>query len=218
MEDSHITMQEIYSEIYRGCSIQLVTDEDPPNPREFSDLGTMVCSHRYYTLGDEQAENVDVERLTEGAIVIPVYMYDHSGITISTNRFSCPWDSGQVGVIFCKLETAIKAFNLPAGSTWQSVCSDQQGEVSDLSTAARQAMESEVEQYNDYLNNNVVGYITRSLGENGDEQIESVWGFYPDHRVAVRHQWDYAINQAQESINEWLIDQREIKTDLCMNI
>lgn len=37
---------------------------------------------------------------------LPVYLYDHSGITISTSSFSCPWDSGQVGIIFATKKKA----------------------------------------------------------------------------------------------------------------
>jgi len=44
----------------------------------------------------------------ENAVILPVYMYDHSGITINTDGFSCPWDSGQVGVIFCTRERFLK--------------------------------------------------------------------------------------------------------------
>jgi hypothetical protein len=33
----------------------------------------------------------------KGTIIKGLFLYDHSGITISTGRFSCPWDSGQVG-------------------------------------------------------------------------------------------------------------------------
>lgn len=33
-------------------------------------------------------------------ISLPVYAYIHGGITISTGGFSCPWDSGQVGIIY----------------------------------------------------------------------------------------------------------------------
>jgi len=29
-----------------------------------------------------------------------LYLYDHSGITISTSPFDCNWDSGQIGFIF----------------------------------------------------------------------------------------------------------------------
>jgi hypothetical protein len=34
------------------------------------------------------------------AIVLPLYLYDHSGITISTKPFPCRWDSGMVGLAY----------------------------------------------------------------------------------------------------------------------
>lgn len=33
-------------------------------------------------------------------VILPLYLYDHSGLTISTTPFSCQWDSGQVGFIY----------------------------------------------------------------------------------------------------------------------
>lgn len=33
--------------------------------------------------------------------ILPLYLYDHSGTIMNTTGFSCPWDSGQVGWIFC---------------------------------------------------------------------------------------------------------------------
>ncbi len=33
-------------------------------------------------------------------VILPLYLYDHSGITMNTTGFSCPWDSGQVGWVF----------------------------------------------------------------------------------------------------------------------
>ena len=32
----------------------------------------------------------------DGMVILPLYLYDHSGITMNTCGFSCPWDSGQV--------------------------------------------------------------------------------------------------------------------------
>ena len=32
----------------------------------------------------------------EGMVILPLYLYDHSGITMNTTGFSCPWDSGKV--------------------------------------------------------------------------------------------------------------------------
>ncbi len=33
--------------------IEILNDEDPENPREWDNLGTMVCFHRHYNLGDK---------------------------------------------------------------------------------------------------------------------------------------------------------------------
>ena len=44
-------------------------------------------------------------RATDQYVILPLYLYDHSGITISTRPFSCPWDSGQVGWIYASKDT-----------------------------------------------------------------------------------------------------------------
>jgi hypothetical protein len=36
--------------------------------------------------------------------ILPVYLYDHSGLTINTTGFTCPWDSGQIGWIYASHE------------------------------------------------------------------------------------------------------------------
>lgn len=38
-------------------------------------------------------------------VLLPLYLYDHSGITMKTSGFSCPWDSGQVGFIYASKDT-----------------------------------------------------------------------------------------------------------------
>jgi len=87
-------------------------DDDPMNPRrEWDNLGTMVCFHKRYDLGDKtdyRSQDFDSwEELEEGilenegeVVMLPLYLYDHSGITISTKPFGCNWDSGKFGVIF----------------------------------------------------------------------------------------------------------------------
>ena len=44
----------IHSEERHGCTITIMPDADPPNPRDDDNLGTMVCWHRCYRLGDKQ--------------------------------------------------------------------------------------------------------------------------------------------------------------------
>jgi hypothetical protein len=90
--------------------LEIVQDTDPESPRTWDNLGTMVCFHKRYELGDKtdyRTEDYDSwEELKEGIIknegevvILPLYLYDHSGITISTSSFDCRWDSGCVGFI-----------------------------------------------------------------------------------------------------------------------
>jgi len=64
-----------------------------------NEFGHFCAWHRNYELGrlngDEAREFI--EFAPEGSIRIPIYIYQHSGVVLSTTPFSCPWDSGQVG-------------------------------------------------------------------------------------------------------------------------
>lgn len=95
--------------------LSIYFDSCPTNPREWDNLGTMVCGHRRYDLGDEQAQNIGLYNSwdewleneiikpnggEENVVYLPLYLYDHGGITMNTTGFSCPWDSGQVGWIY----------------------------------------------------------------------------------------------------------------------
>lgn len=99
--------------------LEVFADDGGFNPREDDNLSTIVCAHGRYSLGDEQAENIElyeswdewleneVLKPNGGAdevVFLPVYMYDHSGITINTVGFTCRWDSGQLGYIYCTKE------------------------------------------------------------------------------------------------------------------
>ena len=106
-----------------GHTVNIFPDEDPPNPRkEFDHLGTMVCFHRRYNLGDRH-EFRDPDEFTdflknEKPICLPLYLYDHSGITISTRneRFrACDpqgWDWGMLGYIYVTKEDVRKEYNV----------------------------------------------------------------------------------------------------------
>src|SRR4030042_1625044 len=105
---------------HNGFIIKIITDNDAADPRtEYDNLGTMVCWHKKYKLGDKHNYQNSDEFLTDNlavntagnlqsikdtAIILPLFLYDHSGITMSTKPFSCPWDSGQVGYIYVTRE------------------------------------------------------------------------------------------------------------------
>ena len=91
--------------------IEVILDEDPRSPREDDNLGTMVCFHGRRNLGDKHDYNHhnydgwdDMEKNiikdNNVGVILPLYLYDHSGITMNTTGFSCGWDSGRVGFIF----------------------------------------------------------------------------------------------------------------------
>lgn len=96
-------------------------DKDSPvDPRaDFENLGEIVSWHKRYSLGDINLNMYDYSSLqdcisknsSKNDIIIPLYIYDHSGITISIKPFSCPWDSGQFGFIKVSKDKIRKEFN-----------------------------------------------------------------------------------------------------------
>jgi len=65
--------------------------------------------------------------MEENLCILPLYLYDHSGITMSTSRFGCPWDSGQVGYIYLTREKYEK--ELAREFTVKAACEILTGEV-----------------------------------------------------------------------------------------
>jgi hypothetical protein len=164
-----------HEETYKGCKIELVYDDSPESPREWDNVGTMVCWHRRYNL------------------VLPLYLYDHSGISISTGKFSCPWDSGRVGFIYCSKERARQEW----GEKYSPGITDDA-----IFAKALACLESEVSAYDSYLQGDVVGYVA---SDPDGEELGSCWGFYPDADYAT--QWDYAIGEARAYIDRWAEEQ-----------
>lgn len=167
-------MSTIYKEIEGEEGVmKIFFDESPESPREWDNLGKMVCFHRRYSLGDAhhyRSSNYNGwEELAQAimrdyniAIMLPMYMYDHSGITISTTPFSCPWDSGQIGWIFATKEDVRKEFGVKRISK-------------KMIERVEKILLAEVEIYDKYLTGEVYGYI---LENKEGEQVDSCWGFY----------------------------------------
>jgi len=154
-----------------GVTVRIMSDFEPTNPRtEWDNVGTMVCFHRRYQLGDkhefsiEEAKDEANRIEKQGGIVLPLYLYDHSGITIRTSPFSCPWDSGQVGVIWITAENIRSEYSVKRISK-------------KIRQRATSMLESEVKAYDDYLTGNCYGYITEDPEGN---QLDSCWGFLGD--------------------------------------
>jgi hypothetical protein len=89
-------------------------DEFSESPREFSDFGKMICWHKEYSLGDKHDYETPqdfYEKVSEKEnFITPLFLYDHSGITMSTQPFGCPWDSYQVGFFVVSNEQIIQEY------------------------------------------------------------------------------------------------------------
>lgn len=150
------------NKIRMKLTLKIEQDQDAESPREWDNAGRMVCAHRRYRLGDEQSDGGSIKELVrdierKGGVWLPLYLYDHSGLTMNTTGFHCPWDSGQVGIIYILPETGRKEW----GRVWRK--------------KALACMVSEVETYDQFLRGDVWGYIVED--EDGNN-VDSCWGFF----------------------------------------
>jgi hypothetical protein len=155
-----------------GVRLSIHQDESPFSPREDDNLGKMVCWHKRYELGDKH-DYADPEdfKPEEHAVCLALYLYDHSGITISCKPFSCPWDSGQIGWIYCDVADIVKEYGKNTKANRDK---------------AERLLRSEVETYDTYLRGDVYGFVLEKADKCGEcghtewEEIDSCWGFYGD--------------------------------------
>ena len=153
--------------------LKVVQDSSADSPRNWDNLGTMVCFHNRYDLGDNHNYNSDdysgweemkkaIIKEENTAVILPLYLYDHSGISISSSPFSCRWDSGQIGFIFVSKEKALEEFG---------------GKIvtAKLKERIEKILEGEIETYRQYLEGEVYGF---EIVDEDDDIVDSCYGFY----------------------------------------
>lgn len=192
---------------------------DALNPRkEWDNFGTMTCWSRHFLLGDEHkfpdvrsflmdiAKNLDPDFdadadhtkeylfsiFDEYTYNLPLYLYNHSSLAISSVPFSDPWDSGQCGYIYVPKGQASSEYN-------HAEHSDGYSEEA-LRTWALSLLKAEVDTYNAYLQGDVWGvcfetyYDARRPEDTGPVWVrfhsanklnieESVWGYYGENEA-----------------------------------
>lgn len=161
--------------------LKVVQDESPESPRDWDNVTTIVCFHKRYDLGDKQdykssdfnywdelKEQIETDHKV--LMIKPLYMYDHSGITISTSPFGCQWDSGQIGWVFIEEKQ------------WISMM----GEDMDRSEERLlRIIDSEVETYDKYLQGEVYQYKIYeveecNLGHQHRTLVECCGGYFDE--------------------------------------
>lgn len=183
--------------------LKIFIDTEPMSPREWDNIGTMVCWHRRYNLGDEQpCVSPSVYELPddEGRVFsLPLYLYDHSGITMRTSPFRSQWDSGKVGFIYVTEERMKKEFSA----------------TEDLEEKALKLLNGEVKTYDTYLRGDVWGFQIIKLCEHcGSEEdvVDSCYGFFGDSLEdtglleSIRDFGDFTKKQIEEAWDKRLED------------
>lgn len=155
--------------------ITLYPDEDAENPREWAHWSCMYCWDHRNKLGDDNPfrnpeEFYDwLKEQRVKPVVLPLYLYDHSGITMRTSSFADPWDSGQVGYIVMTREDATSC---GLKRTWRK--------------QATAILESEVSVYDRWLRGDFFGFEAEELVGDEWEQVDSCWGMFADtHKELV---------------------------------
>ena len=181
---------------HAGLGVRICWQEwtEGSNPREHDgNIGMMFCDHPRYNLGDDDAEDpreVDLgiieylKREHDATVVLPLFLYDHSGITISyganlltgeddfrrSGRFvsdGAGWDTSSVGVIYDTADTR-----------------EQLSEENRTPEKVEAILRQEVNLYAAYLEGSVFGYEIVELDEDGEvptdnhvDVLDSCWGY-----------------------------------------
>ena len=232
-------MKKLYYYVYAGDKFEvninnikhvlsIEQDSDSENPRNFGPLGTMLCWHRYYSLGDKHSygdiydalydlcEQYDldaesicaykddentakqrdrriIEDLKEHVCIKFLYLYDHSGITISLDDFRDPWDSGIVGIIYMDKQTTLENFPNVDEINWYTI--------------AEEHLRGEVREYDQWLTGDIYEFILEKVttcpycGNEETEIIDSMSGFYGND-ILINGMLEYLPEEFKEYFKE----------------
>lgn len=160
-----------------GNVLEIHHDESADNPRTaWDNLTIMAVFHSRYDFGDNVDFSSDdfngwdemekhIRSKYKPLAMKPLYMYDHSGITIATTPFGCQWDSGQIGFVYItqkKLDEMGVTIN--EDETWP-----------DFVKRLESYIDGEVEVEDQYVRGEVYGFIIK---DPDGEHVDSCWGFY----------------------------------------
>jgi hypothetical protein len=147
---------------FENFTLKIVHDDDAPSPRADANLGTFAGWHRKYNLGDVQPKIDPMEyqeALPANSLIVPVYMFDHGSVALSTKDFGDRWDSGQVGIYHLSPERIAEEYGV---------------DTPENRALALDGIKAEISKYSDYLNGNCWGYEIEDADGN---HVDSYWGF-----------------------------------------
>jgi hypothetical protein len=134
------------------------------------------------------------DRANKLAVILPLRLFDHSGISMSVGSGAHPfdpggWDSGQVGWIYATEEDAKKNWGI---KSWDET-TECDGKTITYREYSEILLRGEVETYDQYLTGDVYGFVlvkktpktwvnkddpTETVDEIDEEEVDSCWGFF----------------------------------------
>lgn len=189
-------LAEEYSDKLRNYDYDRALDSARPRVRAAilaagAQPGPGEIATRASALVDHWRGKIREKVLNQHYVILPLYLYDHSGITMNTTGFSCRWDSGQVGFIYVSREKILEV-------------SGKKKLTKKLREWAADILRAEVRTYDQYLTGDVWCADVSIDGE-ADESC----GGYFGSDYAVLEGLDAMINTAigvYEIGQEWVWD------------
>lgn len=140
-------------------TVRIERDELEGYPFEYDDTFTLYSNHRYFSPDKRKMEELfneegnlptleELNALRSDYDHFRIYSYEHGMMTVSASPFSCPWDSGLLGIV------AVKKANV---------------------TDTEEAFENYVETLDQLLQGDVYTYI---IEDEMGEHVDSCCGFY----------------------------------------
>ena len=164
------------------AKIHIQRADDSESPREWSNAWKWYSNHwRYFfdkygkkflsiddifngeTEEGESIRDAILRQNPEFLDVRPIYLHDHSGISISLGSFNDPWDSG------------VGAYAVITREQAEADAPELKGDDDKLIEAAYGWLEGEVDNYQKYLDGDVYGYVVEDGSGN---EVDSCWGYY----------------------------------------
>jgi len=218
LRSHHLTKESKMSKNFKYVDLKIELDDDPINPvKEYDLAGTMCFFHRHMELGHSHAFAEDLTPEDEDGyqdyyedspsgfaqwmkdnekniLAIPVYAYEHGGITIKAGGKRPSWDSfdsGQLGYIYITYDNIVKEW----GKRGKRISKAELAK-------AEACLIAEVNDYDDYLTSNCHGY-TITDKETGEE-LDSCWGFLGNEkycREEAESSAEYYEKEKTEQVN-----------------
>lgn len=178
-------------------TLEIYRDDNPADPRDWDNLGTIVAWHPEYYLGDYQIRNPEgrgavreafeasefesLEALHDylvkekkALVVLPLSLYEHGNIMLYVGT---KLDSGDTFIPPSHIgwDTTSVGYIFTTKERVEQLCGDEKKYYDEKWLAGE--LRGEIETYNQFLNGSVFGYVLKDAAT-GKRLDSTVWGFF----------------------------------------